>query len=138
MTRIEKTIEMRVPIEKVFEFISDPENIIQHKLGPDDLIKEAKIERLTKGSIGKGSIWHWRAKLGGRILGWDDEYIEWEPPRRWATEQKGGVFKKWGTMYKFDSTASEVKYTIIVEYDQPYSALGKMIDKVKEFLEGRG
>ena len=46
-----------------------------------------------------------------------------------AVRQKGGPMKKFDIIDMFEPANSGTKWTSIVEYELPYSLLGKLIDK---------
>jgi len=127
LTRIEKSIVIEAPVEKVFDFATDFDNFIktQHPeteitvlsrdKGPDRVGRKAKV----------------RAKVGGHVLEVEVETTELVKNKRRVGRQKSGAFKKMETTDLFEPTEKGTKWTVIMEYELPYSLLGKIVDKLK-------
>ena len=61
----------------------------------------------------------------------DVEKIEFVKNKRQTLQQKGGAMKKFLATDTFEPTNGGTKWTNIVEYELPYSLLGKIIDNLK-------
>jgi len=61
MVRVETSIEIEAPIEKVFAFLANPKNNERIFSGA-----EVKVEMLSEGSIGVGTSYCMSAVLAGR------------------------------------------------------------------------
>ncbi len=127
MGRIEKSIEIKAPVEKVFAFIIDFDNFVRTQP------PEMKLEVLSRdeGLVRVGFTVKARAEFGGRVFEVEDETTELVKNKRFSGRQKGGAFKKLEHTDLVEPTESGTKYTSIMEYELPYSLLGKIIDKLK-------
>ncbi len=72
-----------------------------------------------------------RAKAGDQVWEVEAETTEFVENERQVTRQKGGPLKKFLMTDLFEPTDGGTKWTSIVEYELPYSLLGKLIDKLK-------
>ena len=131
MGRIEKTIEIEAPVEKVFAYVIDHENFVNNQ--PPDM--EFKLLRKDDGPQRVGFTATVRAKVGGNVLEVEDETTELVKNKKYSGRQNGGSFKKFSHTELFEPTEHGTKYTTIIEYELPYSLLGKIIDKLKVHKE---
>jgi uncharacterized membrane protein len=127
LTRIEKSIVVEAPVEKVFDFATDFDNFVKTQLpevemtvlsrdkGPDRVGRKAKV----------------RAKVGGHVLEMEMETTELVKNKRRVVRQKGGALKKMEGTDLFEPTEKGTKWTLVLEYELPYSLLGKVVDKLK-------
>jgi len=127
MGRVETSLEIEAPIETVFVFLSNPKN--QEKIFADS---DVKIEDVSEQPIGVGTKYRISAVISGRKVGlhWH-ELVEFEENRRFAShEVKGGPTKKEEMTFVFETTDRGTKVTMTVDYEFPYSVLGKIVDKL--------
>jgi len=125
MARIEKTVEIKAPPEKVFAFMtSDRMNDIWGKY------MEGKW--MSEGPVGVGSIAHWVAKPAFKLPGeWDTEVTEFVDNRKMVMKTVEKSKLKMTTTGILEPIANGSKTTYIEEYEVPYSVLGKLADKLK-------
>ena len=124
MTKITKSVEIKVPPEKVFSFmISDRMNEVWGKW------MEGKW--VSKDPVGLGSVGHFVAKPDFKIKGeWDEEVTEFEVNKKLAMRTVEGSKMKMGVTGLLEPTAEGTKVTYTDEYALPYSVFGKLIDKL--------
>jgi len=127
LTRIEKSIVIEAPVEKVFDFKTDLDNFVK-TLPPET---ETTVLSRDKGPDRVGLKTKVRAKVGGQVLEMDLETTELVKNKRHVHRQKSGALKKMETTDLFEPTEKGTKYTAIMEYELPYSLLGKIVDKLK-------
>ncbi|MFQ5891314.1 MAG: SRPBCC family protein [Candidatus Methanofastidiosia archaeon] len=127
MGRIESSIEIEAPVEKVFTFFADPKSM--EKMIPEDA--EVKVEMISKGPIGVGTTWRISGVLGGRKIESESECVEFEENRRMTTRQTKGDFKRFDGTIVFEATEKGTKVTDTMDYELPYSVVGKIMDKLK-------
>jgi len=128
MGRVESSIEIEAPIEKVFAFLSNPKNkekILAHA--------EVKVENVSEQPIGVGTTYRWSGVLAGRKVGFHShEIVEFEKNRRFVDHHKGGgSLKKEESTFVFAATDRGTKVTMSIDYELPYSVLGKILDKLR-------
>ena len=127
LTKIERSVEIQAPIEKVFVFISNPKN--QEKMFIDS---KFKIEDISKQPEGVGTKFRISAFMSGRKVKphWH-EFAEVEKNCKIIDQEvKGGPCKKERIIYLLGTTDKGTKLTITEDYELPYSVFGKLVDKV--------
>jgi len=127
LTRIEKSIVIEAPVEKVFDFVTNFDNFV--KTQPPEM--EMTVLSRDKGPDRVGFKVKVRAKFGGQVWEGEAETTELVKNKRHVVRQKGGGLKKYEGTDLFEPTEKGTKWTAILEYELPYSLLGKVIDKLK-------
>jgi ligand-binding SRPBCC domain-containing protein len=127
MTEIKYEIDINAPVDKVFEYYTNPNNIKQ--AWPQDIVKES--ESLSGSKNEEGS----EMKVKGQYMGREDEMIlevtDKEQNKRLVTEQKEGPFKLWKSRQEFEQrngTTTYIRHSI--EYELPTTG------KIANFLSG--
>jgi uncharacterized membrane protein len=124
MARIEKSIVINAPPEKVFAKIGDFEGMLEW----NDVMKEVKIT--SKKRKGVGVTYHEVAMPGGTRTESDAEVTGWIENERIDIRSTAGNLTFFGsTILKPVTGGTEL--TIVANYEVPYSILGKIIDKLK-------
>lgn len=127
MTRIERSIVIEAPVEKVFAFVTDLDNFV--KTNPPEM--EMKVLSRDEGPQRVEFTAKVRAKAGGQVWEVEVETTEFVKNKKHAARQKGGPMKKFDMLDMFEPANGGTKWTSIVEYELPYSLLGKLVDKLK-------
>ena len=127
MARIERSIVIEAPVEKVFAFVNDFDNFIKAS-SPE---MEMEILSRDEGPQRVGFTLKARTKVGDRVWEVEVETTEFVENERVSMRQKGGAMKKMLMTDTFEPTDGGTRWTAIVEYELPYSLLGKLIDKLK-------
>jgi ribosome-associated toxin RatA of RatAB toxin-antitoxin module len=127
LAKIEKSIVIEAPVEKVFAFVTDFDNFLKASS------PEIKMEILSRDESPQkvGDIIKVKVKIGDQMFEADMETTEFVKNKKHVVRQKGGAFKKMVLTDTFEPTDGGTKWTTIMEYELPYSLLGKLIDKLK-------
>ena len=127
MTTIQNQIEINAPVEQVFEYYTNPDNIKES--WPRDIVKES--ENVSGQKSEEGS----EMKVTGEYMGKRDEMTlevaQKEQNRRLVTRQTEGPFQKWESTQEFQSNgnnSTRVNHTI--NYELPTTG------KIANFLSG--
>jgi uncharacterized membrane protein len=122
LARIEKSIEINAPPEKLWPMVfwDRVSEIV-------DVMKKAEY---TKGQPGVGAIAHIWCEVAGSKDEWDAETTEWIVNEKHAWRTIGGSLTAIGSM-TYTPTKGGTNATFIMDYDLPYSILGKLMDKVR-------
>jgi ligand-binding SRPBCC domain-containing protein len=127
MTTIQTQIEINAPLNTVFEYYTNPDNIKES--WPRDIVKES--ENVSGQKSEEGS----EMKVKGEYMGKQDEMllevVEKEQNKRLVTRQTEGPFQKWESTQEFQSNgnnSTRVNHTI--NYELPTTG------KVANFLTG--
>ena len=123
MTKLSKSIEIEASPEKVFSFINDTEKMNKAHGG------FTKGEYTSKGPVGVGTIVHMVGTHGGSKTEWDMEVTEFVKNKKVTTHTDKP--SKMTNSLILEPTDKGTKLTHSMEYELPYSILGKVIDKLK-------
>jgi ligand-binding SRPBCC domain-containing protein len=127
MTKIENEIEINAPLERVFEYYTNPDNIKES--WPRDIVKES--ENVSGQKSEEGS----EMKVTGEYMGKKDEMIlevvEKEENKILVTRQTDGPFQSWESIQQFQSNGTNsTKVNHTINYELPTTG------KVANFLTG--
>ena len=122
MTKIVKGLEVEAPPERVFALVSVPE-------------KWSKLHTNVKAASSNGSKAHWVYGWGRMKVESNTEVTENEENRIYAFHQTDGFFKNAQTRLEIKPRKKGSAITWTVEYQLPYSFLGKLVDKLKASKE---
>lgn len=115
MATLKQDVEINAPVQSVYEYYTNPENI--KEAWPRDVIKESEPISASKNEEGS------EIKVKGEYMGKEDEMLmevtDKEQNRRLVTRQTQGPFKKFESMQEFQGNGdiTHVKHTI--EYELP-------------------
>lgn len=125
MTKVTKSIELEASPEKVFAFINDMEKMNAVNKG------SSEGEYTSKGPVGVGSTLHFVGKAGGSQSEWDMEITEFEKDRKVAMRTIGASKFRMSAFRTIEPMAKGSKLTIAMDYEVPYSILGKIVDRLR-------
>jgi uncharacterized membrane protein len=125
VTKVTKSIEIEASPEKVFNFINDMEKINEANKG------SMQGEYISKEPIGVGSTLHFVGKAGGSQAEFDMEITEFVKNEKVAMHTIGGSKFKFSGSRTLEPTAKGTKLTTTMEYEVPYSILGRIVDKLR-------
>ena len=120
MAKVERSITINAPVEKVFNYLADP-------MAQLEWLPSMMDVKDVSGS-GVGQHFRWTYKMAGVMLKGETTVTEHIPNERRVTQSKGGVTSTWivnlethdgGTMMKLD-----------IEYTIPIPVLGKIAEKI--------
>jgi len=127
MTTISTNIEIQAPVEQVFEFYTNPDNIKES--WPRDIVKES--ENVSGQKSEEGS----EMKVEGEYMGKKDEMIlevaQKEQNKKLVTKQTQGPFQSWESIQEFQSNGNNsTKVNHTINYELPTTG------KIANFLTG--
>jgi ligand-binding SRPBCC domain-containing protein len=115
MANVQYETEINAPVEKVFEYYTNPDNI--KEAWPRDIVKES--ESLSGSKSEEGS----EMKVKGQYMGKEEEMIlevaDKEQNRRLVTRQTEGPFKKWQSIQEFQGNGNSTHIRHSVDYELP-------------------
>ncbi len=120
MAKVENSIIINAPVEKVFTYLDDVEKNVEWLPG----MVEVKDIHLTDERV--GSHFQWVYKMVGIRMSGETTTTEYVPNRRVVTKSKGGITSTW--TFTFDAHNGGTKLTILVEYTVPIPVLGKIVE----------
>jgi len=121
MARIEKEVTLRVPIEKIFNYISMPSNLLEFW---PSLMEIKDLQSLPNG----GYSGQWVYKMLGIRFEGTAKYTQIVPNQWFAIETEGGIGS---TMtWTFRSREDITRVTLTIEYKIPIPLLGKLAEAI--------
>jgi ligand-binding SRPBCC domain-containing protein len=126
MSRIEYQVDINAPIEKVYEFYTNPDNI--KEAWPRDVVKESEATTPSKNE--PGSEMKVKGEYMGRQAEMHLEVAEKEHNKRLVTRQTEGPFKKWESVQEFQGDNNQTHVRHVIDYE-----LGTL-DKAGNFVTG--
>mgnify|MGYP003401969753 len=112
MHTVSREYTVNRPIEEVFEFFCNAENL--ELLTPSDL--NFRILTPLPIIMRKGTLIDYRITLSGIPFSWQTEITEWQPPCRFVDRQLKGPYKIWIHEHLFTARGNETTVTDNVEF----------------------
>jgi uncharacterized membrane protein len=117
MATISKSIDIDAPVERVFAFFNEPNNLPE--IWPS-ILEVSNVERKADGNYG----FNWIYKMVGiRFHGRSDTTL-FEKNKRVAMKSETGIPSKFD--YVYESAGNKTRLTMNVEYTVPGQVLGKL------------
>ena len=123
LTRIEKSIEISAPLDKVF-------SLIRWDRVPEYYDSIKKVEWTSEPKMKVGATVHVLSEIAGAKGEWDAEITEYKDNEKVSWRTTGGNMT---IIYNatLDPAKAGTKLTTSFDYELPYSVLGKLIDKLR-------
>lgn len=121
MKHISKSIEINAPVERVFDFITTPMNLLS--VWPS----MAEITNVQRSADGKHSF-DWVYKMAGIPFKGHSATTDVEMPVRSIVQNTGGVPSTFS--WKFEKKGSGMRLEINVDYEIPTPVIGKLAEAV--------
>ncbi|MFC2058222.1 SRPBCC family protein [Chloroflexota bacterium] len=118
MARVEKSITINAPLEKVFDYIAEATNLLE--IWPS-LIDVKDLHWTINGRWAR-----WAYKMAGMLFEGIAEDIEYKVNDRIVTGTKQGITSTIAWVFKPEAEGTTV--TFIVEYSVPIPILGKLAE----------
>src|SRR5215211_736968 len=104
MSRIEHETDIKAPVERVYEYYTNPDNI-----------KES--ESTTPSKNEPGSEMKVKGEYMGRKAEMRLEVAEKQPNRKLVTRQTEGPFKRWESVQEFQGDNNRTHIRHVVDYE---------------------
>jgi len=121
MAKLEKSVTIKAPVEKVFDYVHDPKHFLE--IWPSMV----EVKDVHPSPIG-GTNFSWTYKMAGMRFEGTSEVIENVANQRTVTENKKGIPSKFTWTYKADTGGT--KLNVEVEYTVPVPLLGKLAEAI--------
>lgn len=123
MAKIEKSIEINAPLNKVF-------SLINWERVPEYYDSIKKVEWTSKPKMEVGATVHILSEIAGAKGEWDAEITEYKENEKvsWRTTSGNMTIIYNATL---EAAKAGTKLTTSFDYELPYSILGKLIDKLR-------
>lgn len=121
MARIRRTITINAPVEKVFDYWTDPTNLPEYW---PSMVEVSDVHPLPKG----GNSFRFVYKMAGMRFEGASEDTEFVPNERTVTKGKDGLEST--VTATFQPVDDGTKMTFEVEYTVPIPLLGRLAEAV--------
>ena len=120
--KVQKSIEISVPPDKIWPFLIEPEKILKW------CITFQKFEYTGEQRSGVGTTFYLEEKAGGPLMKLNFSIKEWVENERVAFSMISGTFVKgYEQSWTVEATPSGSKFTFIEEIKLPYGIIGKIM-----------
>ena len=121
--KVQKSIEIAAPTEKVWPFLVEPEKILKW------CITFRKFEYTGKQHSGVGTALYVEEKAGGPLMKLNFTVKEWEENKKLAFNMTSGNFVKgYEQTWKVDATPPGSRFTFMEQVKLPYGVIGKVME----------
>jgi uncharacterized membrane protein len=121
VAKIEKSIVIDAPVEKVFTFMAEPNNLLE--IWPS-LLEIRNVEPLPNG----GYCYDWTYKMAGLRFEGRAEWIEFVKDQRVVDRNQGGIPSTFVWTYQPEGAGTRV--TMRVDYSIPGAAVGRLAEPI--------
>ena len=118
---LERTQVLPRPVDDVFAFFSDPENL--QAITPDWL--RFRIVEAPK-RLEAGSQLRYRLRLFGAPVSWRTEIVRWAPPHGFTDVQLSGPYRLWEHEHRFQPVPGGTEVYDHVRYRIPLGPIGEL------------
>jgi uncharacterized protein (TIGR01777 family) len=120
-----QTTAVAAPIDRVFPFFSDPENLAV--ITPPDLGFSVEAEH---AGMGPGARLDHRIRVAAIPLTWKTVIERWEPGRLFVDTQHGGPYRCWWHEHRFTPRGRTTLMEDRVFYAPPGGVLGRVLNRL--------
>jgi carbon monoxide dehydrogenase subunit G len=120
MPKLNNSINISAPVEKVFAYVDDPTTITEWLVGATEVTD-------VTGS-GVGQHYHWKYNMLGVPLRGETTVSEHVPNERRVTDSKGGATSTW--TFTFAPHEGGTKLDLELDYTIPVPVLGKLAEQL--------
>lgn len=122
MERIEKSIVINAPVEKVFTFMAEPSHL------PEIWPSMVEVKDIKQTEAHVGTSYRWMYKMAGMRFEGTSETTEYRENQRVIVENKSGIPSKF--TWTYEPQGAGTKLTVNAEYTIPMPLLGKLAEPI--------
>lgn len=120
MEKMERSITINAPVEKVFSYLCDPMNQLEWLPSITD------VRDITGEGVGQKSAWTY--KMMGMSFKGENEAVELVDNQKIVIKSTGGIQSTWD--WAFISENDKTVVNLVIEYTIPIPVLGKVAEKL--------
>ena len=120
--KVEKSIDIAAPPEKVWPFLAESEKVLQWYLPLQ------RFEYIGKQQGHQGTRLHFEEKVAGQVMKLNCEVTGWQENKRVAFRMmSGNVMKSYQERWTLTPTASGTRFTFMEEGEWSYGIIGQIV-----------
>jgi len=119
--RIQRSIEIAAPPDKIWPFLVEPDKIMQWFT----LLK--KFEYTGEQRSGVGTPFYYEEKSGPMLVKLNYKVTEWVENDKLAFVMTSGLPRKDDQVWSIEATPSGSRFNFTEDYEMPWGILGRMI-----------
>ena len=127
--RIERSIEISAPPDKIWPYLVEPKKIMKW------FTLLEKFEYTGEQKSGVGAPFYYEEKSGGRLMKLNYVVTEWVENEKFAFSMVSGPAKKDDQVWSIEATPSWSRVTITEDFEMPWGVIGKLMEAL---FVGRG
>jgi len=119
--RIQRSIEITAPPEKIWPFLVEPDKILKWFT----LLR--KFEYTSEQRSGVGTPFYYEEKSGGQLMKLNYVVTEWVENEKLAFSVTSGSLKKDDQVWSIEALPSGSRFTMFEDVEMPWGIIGKII-----------
>lgn len=119
--KIQRSIEINAPPEKIWPFLIEPEKIMKWFT----LLRKFEYTGDKRGGV--GTTFYYEEKSSGQLMKLNYVVTEWAENKRLAFSVTSGSLKKDDQVWSIEATPSGSKFTMFEDLEMPMGIIGKII-----------
>jgi len=119
--KVQRSIEVGAPPEKVWPFLVEPEKIMKWF----NLLK--KFEYTGDKRRGAGTTFYYEEKSSGQLMKLNYKVTEWVENKKLAFSVTSGSLKKDDQVWSIEATPTGSRFTMYEDLEMPMGIIGKVI-----------
>ena len=129
--RVEKSIEITAPPEKIWPFLAEPENILKW------YVPLQKFDYTSEQRGGVGTPFYFEEKSAGQLMKLNCVVTEWVENERFAFRMtSGNMLKSYEERWTVEATPSGSRFTFMEQGELAYGIIGKIIEPLAQRSSG--
>ncbi len=119
--KIDRSIEIEAPPEKIWPFLVEPEKILKWF----NLLQKFEYTGDKRGGV--GTTFYYEEKSCGQLLKLHYVVTEWVENKKLAFGVTSGSLKKDDQVWSIEATPSDSRFTMFEDLEMPMGIIGKII-----------
>jgi len=119
--RVQRSIEIGAPPEKIWPFLTEPEKILKWF----NLLK--RFEYTGDKRSGVGTTFYYEEKSSGQLMKLNYKVTEWVENKKLAFSVTSGSLKKDDQVWSIEATPTGSRFTMFEDLEMPMGIIGKVI-----------